>query len=157
MYYAIKLATHPSTKFDPTCSSVRRSCWSLQVWQSIRFKACSLNFPPCVGHTFAYDNAFGGVGAEAVCGDALVLAGVGRHRVHDLDGDDAVRVRDRVLVRLKLLPALEPFDLQGEIWKLDLGPKRSCLRLGDTDNPDYMLNSAQLPAKRSLLCEELSL
>ena len=62
--------------------------------------------------TFAYDNAFRGVRAEAVGGDALVLAGVGRHRVHDLDRDDAVRVRDRVLVRLKLLSALEPFDLR---------------------------------------------
>ena len=71
--------------------------------------------PPCISHTFAYDNAFGGVGAEAVGGDALVLAGVGRHRVHDLDGDDAVRVRDRVLVRLQLLPALEPFDLKGNV------------------------------------------
>ena len=62
--------------------------------------------------TFAYYYAFRRVRAETVGGDALVLAGVGRHRVHDLDGDDAVRVRDRVLVRLKLLSALEPFDLR---------------------------------------------
>ena len=65
--------------------------------------------------TFANDNAFRGVRAEAVGGDALVLAGVGRHRVHDLDRDDAVRVRDRILVRLQLLSALEPFDLRDKI------------------------------------------
>ena len=59
------------------------------------------------------DDAVGGVWAEAVGGDALVLAAVAGLAVDDLDGDDAVRVRDRVLVRLKLLPALEPFDLQG--------------------------------------------
>ena len=79
--------------------------------------------------TFAYDNAFGGVGAEAVGGDALVLSGVGRHRVHDLDGDDAVRVRDRVLVRLKLLPALEPFDLQGNI-NIRLRSEKKFLEVG---------------------------
>ena len=62
--------------------------------------------------TFAYYDAIRRVGAQAVGCDALVLAGVGGHRVHDLDGDDAVRVRDRILVRLQLLPALEPFDLQ---------------------------------------------
>ena len=63
--------------------------------------------------TFADYHAFRRVGAQAVGCDASVLAGVGRHRVHDLDGDDAVRVRDRILVRLQLLPALEPFDLKG--------------------------------------------
>ena len=75
-------------------------------------------------HTFAYDNAFGGVGPEAVGGDALVLSGVCGHRVHDLDGDDAVRVRDRVLVRLELLPALEPFDLQDNRCTLFISRRR---------------------------------
>ena len=38
--------------------------------------------------TLHNDDTVGGVGAESVGGDALVLAGVSRLAVDDLDGDD---------------------------------------------------------------------
>ena len=48
-------------------------------------------------------HAVGGVAAEAVGGRALVLAGVGRLAVDDLDGDDTIGVSDGELVLFKLL------------------------------------------------------
>ena len=55
------------------------------------------------------DDAVGGVWAEAVGGDALVLAAVAGLAVDDLDGDDAVRVRDREQVRRQRLPGLRRY------------------------------------------------
>ena len=55
------------------------------------------------------DDAVGGVWSEAVGGDALVLAAVAGLAVDDLDGDDAVRVRDREQVRRQRLPGLRRY------------------------------------------------
>ena len=55
------------------------------------------------------NDAVGGVGAEAVGGDALVLAAVAGLAVDDLDGDDAVRVRDREEVRRQWLAGLRRY------------------------------------------------
>jgi len=63
------------------------------------------------GLTFNNDNALRSIWSQFVGSNHLVLAGVGRLGVDDLDGDDAVGVGDRELGRVKLFASLQPFDL----------------------------------------------
>ena len=50
--------------------------------------------------TLHNDDTVGGIGAESIGGDTLVLAGVGRLAVDDLNGDDTIGVGDGELVGL---------------------------------------------------------
>lgn len=62
--------------------------------------------------TFNDDDTLGRVGSHVVGGHAAILSGVPGLGVDDLDRDHAVRVGDRVLGRIQLLSALQPFDLK---------------------------------------------
>ena len=62
--------------------------------------------------TFYNDDTFRRVWSHFVGCDDFVLSGVAWLSVDDLDGDDAVGVSDRELGGVKLLAALQPFDLK---------------------------------------------
>ena len=96
------LFSFPRIRFETRCLIILKleifgCCWKIFDLQKIFIL------------TLDDDDAVGGVWSEAVGGDALVLAAVAGLAVDDLDGDDAVRVRDREQVRRQRLAGLRRY------------------------------------------------
>ena len=91
------LFSFPRIRFETLLSIELFGCWKKYLLHKIFVLTLDNN------------DAVGGVWAEAVGGDALVLAAVAGLAVDDLDGDDAVRVRDREQVRRQRLPGLRRY------------------------------------------------
>ena len=101
---APKVISYLNTGWSPTSASVPRSCCYL--WGDYEVRYVQHWRTPQL--TLNDDNTVSRVTAQAVGGCALVLPGVRRLAVDDLDGDDAVGVGDGELVSLERLAGLGP-------------------------------------------------